>query len=167
MTRLFAMLALVGAAACSSRPMPVMLQGEPMGTAALTGDWTGSYWADSSAHRGSLKFFVGAGEDSTFGDMMMFSPLGERIQPADDGPSHRIHTRMAQSLRVDLKNAGGGRVTGTLEPYLAPDCLCVVTTTFNGIVVGDTIRGSFTTTGGTTENREGSWQLVRRVATKH
>jgi hypothetical protein len=166
MNRLFGMFALVGLTACSSRPMPVLLQGEPTPMAGLSGDWTGSYWNGTSARRGTLKFYIGAGEDDSFGDVTMFSPLGERLQPADDGPRHRLHTRLAQTLRVDFEPMAGGRVTGKLEPYIAPDCLCKVTTTFTGSFVGDTIRGTFVTTGETIENRDGHWQLVRRTAGK-
>jgi hypothetical protein len=164
MNRLLGLLAVVSLTACSSHSMPVLLQGEPVAVASLSGDWTGSYWNSGSARRGALKFYIGAGEDSTFGDVTMFSPLGERMQPADQGPAHRAHTRLAQALRVDFVRVGGGEVTGTLEPYIAPDCLCKVTTTFTGAFVGDTIRGTFVTTGATKENRDGKWQLVRRVA---
>jgi hypothetical protein len=166
MNRLFGLLAVVGLSACSSHSMPVLLQGEPVAAASLSGDWTGSYWNGGSTKRGTLKFFIGAGEDDSFGDVTMFSPLGERMQPADQGPAHRAHTRLAQSLRVDFEWAPGGQVTGTLEPYIAPDCLCKVTTTFTGSFVGDTLRGTFATTGATKESREGKWQLVRRAAIK-
>jgi hypothetical protein len=166
MNRLSGMLALIGLTACSSRPMPVLLQGEPTPIASLSGDWTGSYWNGTSARRGTLKFYIGAGEDDTFGDVTMFSPLGERIQPADDGPRHRLHTRLAQTLRVDFEHDLAGQVVGTLEPYIAPDCLCKVSTTFTGRFVGDTIRGTFVTRGETIENRAGNWQLVRRTAAK-
>ncbi|MFL5605143.1 MAG: hypothetical protein ACJ8AD_01735 [Gemmatimonadaceae bacterium] len=166
MNRLLGLLAIVGLTACSSHSMPVLLQGEPVAAASLSGDWTGSYWNGGSARRGALKFYIGKGEDDSFGDVTMLSPLGERMQPADQGPAHRAHTRLAQTLRVDFDWAPGGQLTGSLEPYIAPDCLCKVTTTFTGTFVGDTIRGTFVTTGGTTENREGKWQLVRRTAIK-
>jgi hypothetical protein len=165
MNRLLGLLAVVSLTACSSHSMPVLLQGEPVAAASLSGDWTGSYWTGGSARRGALKFYIGKGEDDSFGDVTMLSPLGERMQPADQGPAHRAHTRLAQSLRVDFDWAPGGQLMGSLEPYIAPDCLCKVTTTFTGTFVGDTIRGTFITTG-TTENREGKWQLVRRTAIK-
>jgi hypothetical protein len=146
--------------------MPVVLQGEPAAAASLSGDWTGSFWNGGSAKRGTLKFYIGTGEDDMFGDVTMLSPLGERMQPADQGPAHRAHTRLAQTLRVDFERVSGGQITGILEPYIAPDCVCKVTTTFTGSFVGDTIRGTFVTTGATTENRDGKWQLVRRATTK-
>jgi hypothetical protein len=165
MNRLLGLLAVVSLTACSSHSMPVLLQGEPVSVASLSGDWSGTYW-NGASRRGALKFYIGAGEDDTFGDVTMFSPLGERMQPADQGPAHRAHTRLAQSLRVDFDWEAGGKLTGTLEPYIAPDCLCKVTTTFTGTFVGDTLRGTFTTTGGTKEVVDGQWQLVRRTAGK-
>src|SRR5712664_1192409 len=90
MPRLLGSLALIGLAACSNRPhaepMPIQLQGEPMAAMpSLSGDWSGGYWNGSAGRHGSLKFFVGIGEDSTFGDVTMVSPYGDRPQPADQG----------------------------------------------------------------------------------
>jgi hypothetical protein len=166
MNRLLGLLAAVSLTACSSHSMPVLLQGEPVAAASLSGDWAGSYWSGATTRHGKLKFYIGAGEDDTFGDVTMFSPLGERMQPADQGPAHRAHTRLAQSLRVDFEWAPGGKVIGALEPYIAPDCLCKVSTIFTGSFVGDTIRGTFVTTGGSKEVHDGQWQLVRRSATR-
>jgi hypothetical protein len=164
MNRLLGLLAVASVTACSSHSMPVLLQGEPAAAASLGGDWTGSYWSEGSARRGALKFYIGTGEDDTFGDVTMLSPLGERLQPADQGPAHRAHTRLAQTLRVDFERAADGQIIGRLEPYIAPDCLCKVSTAFTGVFAGDTLRGTFVTTGGSKENRDGHWQLVRRTA---
>jgi hypothetical protein len=166
MTRLLGCLALIGLTACSSHPMPVLLQGEPMPVASLGGDWSGQYSNGAASRHGSLKLFIGEGADSTFGDVTMIDALGERLQPADEGPAHRAHTRLAQVLRVDLVRDAAGEVTGTLEPYIEPECLCTVTTTFTGTVVGDTIRGTFVTRNASGESRDGQWKLVRRAVPK-
>jgi hypothetical protein len=167
MTRLLGSLALIGLTACSSHPMPVLLQGEPVPVASLGGDWSGQYSNGTASRHGSLKLFIGEGADSTFGDVTMIDPLGERLQPADDGPAHRAHTRLAQVLRVDLMRDAAGAVTGTLEPYIEPECLCTVSTTFTGSVLGDTLRGTFVTRNASGEGRAGQWKLVRRSAPKH
>jgi hypothetical protein len=169
MPRLLGSLALIGLAACSNRPhaepMPILLQGEPMAAMpSLSGDWSGGYWNGSAGRHGSLKFFVGIGEDSTFGDVTMVSPYGDRPQPADQGAGHRAHTRLAQVLRMDFVRATDGAVTGTLEPYISPECVCTVTTTFSGTIAGDTIRGAFLTRGPAGETIDGQWKLVRRSA---
>src|SRR6266566_2530744 len=133
-----ACLALVALAACASKQTPIQLQGEPAAIATLTGDWDGEYWSGGpSGRRGTLKFYIGAGTDSTFGDVTMVTPMGESVQPVDQGPVHRAHTRLAQSLRIDFARVANGAVTGVLEPYIAPDCECEVTTTFTGTISGD------------------------------
>ena len=58
-------------------------------------------------------------------------------------------------------------VTGTLEPYIEPECLCAVSTTLTGTAVGDTIRGTFVTRSASGESHDGQWKLVRRPAPKH
>jgi len=69
---------------------------------------------------------------------------------------------MAQSLRIDFVNVSFGGVRGVLEPYIAPDCKCTVTTRFTGAIVGDTIRGTFITRGDVIGIRDGVWFMVRR-----
>jgi hypothetical protein len=162
MTRLLGCLALVALASCQYGSTPIQLQGEPAAIAALTGDWHGEYWSNASERRGSLRFFIGAGADSSFGDVTMFTPMGQLLRPADEGEQHRAHTRLAQSLRIDFARVGGGAVTGTLEPYIAPDCNCTVSTTFTGTIQRDTIRGTFATRGESGGSRDGEWRLVRK-----
>ena len=164
MSRLLGCLALVAVAACQYRSTPIQLQGEPAAIAALTGDWNGEYWniLSPTARRGALHVFVGAGADSTFGDVTMFTPMGQLLRPADEGEQHRAHTRLAQSLRIDFVRVAGGAVTGTLEPYIAPDCNCVVSTTFTGKLAGDSIVGTFATRGKDGSSRDGQWRMVRK-----
>lgn len=127
--------------------------------AVLSGDWDGSYWTASSAARGKLKLFIGAGVESEYGDVTLTTPLGEH-PIADEGPAHRAHTRLAQSLRIDLARVVDGRLMGVLEPYVSPDCGCVVTTTFSGAISGDTIRGTFARRGNGGDV-DGEWMAIR------
>lgn len=163
MQQQLALLALAAVGGCAYTSPPVKLQGAPAATATLTGDWDGAYWSGGPGdRRGTLKFYIGPGADSTFGDVAMLTPLGLPVQPVDQGPAHRAHTRLAQSLRVDFARVTSDSVTGVLEPYIAPDCECEVSTTFIGAIVGDTIRGTFATRGMPGGNRDGAWRLVRR-----
>jgi hypothetical protein len=63
-------------------------------------------------------------------------------------------------------SVGGGTITGTLEPYVSPDCECVVTTTFTGHIAGDTIDGIFVTRMPSGLLLEGAWQVTRRRTTR-
>ena len=162
MRRTAAALALVALAACAYRPTPISLQGEPSSIAALRGEWSGEYWSDGSGRRGALDFSISSRADSAFGDVIMFTPLGQQIRPVDAGDQHRMHAGSTQALRIDFVRVGGGMVSGTLEPYVAPDCDCRVSTTFTGNVVGDTIRGTFITNGTQGGTREGMWMMARK-----
>ena len=155
------MLALVALGACQYQPTPVPVAGDPAGIAALRGEWAGEYWSGASERRGALNFSISTRSDSAFGDVTMFTPLGQQLRPADSGDQHRVHSASTQALRIDFVRVGGGSVSGTLEPYIAPDCNCQVSTTFTGNVVGDTIRGTFVTNG-PGGSRGGQWMMARR-----
>ena len=49
-----------------------------------------------------------------------------------------------------------------MEPYVAPDCNCLVTTTFSGVVVGDTASGKYITEAPAILTQEGVWRVVRQ-----
>ena len=51
---------------------------------------------------------------------------------------------------------------GSLEPYVAPDCNCVVTTVFRGTVAGNQIQGDFVTRGESGLRQEGRWSVTRK-----
>jgi hypothetical protein len=72
-----------------------------------------------------------------------------------------MHRGSTQALRIDFLRVGGGLVSGTLEPYIAPDGNCPVSTTFTGNLLGDTRRGTFITNGAQGGNRDGMWMMVR------
>jgi hypothetical protein len=162
MTRILGALVLVALVACQYHPTPVTLQGEATSIASIRGDWSGEYWSASSERRGTMSFTIAATADSAFGDVIMLTPLGQQLRPVDAGDQHRLHSASAQALRIDFVRVGGGMVSGTLEPYIAPDCNCQVSTTFTGNVLGDTIRGTFVTNGRQGGNRDGMWMMARR-----
>ncbi|NUP57198.1 MAG: hypothetical protein HOQ17_05920 [Gemmatimonadaceae bacterium] len=163
MRRILGALSLAAVAACRYQPTPVPLQGEAQSIAALRGKWSGEYWGTTSERRGSLSFTISATADSAFGDVIMLTPQGQQLRPVDAGDRHRLHTASAQALRIDFVRIGAGMVSGTLEPYIAPDCECQVSTTFTGNVLGDTIRGTFITNRRQGGNRDGMWMMTRRA----
>lgn len=163
MRRIPGLLLMLGAlGACRYQPTPITLQGDPFSIAALRGDWSGEYWSNVSERRGALTFTLASTADSAFGDVIMFTPLGQQVYASDAGDQHRRHAGSTQALRIDFVRVGGGMVSGTLEPYVAPDCNCQVSTTFTGNVLGDTIRGTFITTGRMGGSRDGMWLMARK-----
>ena len=147
---------------CSSTPqVPVRLQGDPTSIARLAGNWSGEYWGAAGGRGGSLSFSLRSGTDSLYGDVTMIDPRGQTIRPADPIDVHAQHVRSPQQLRIDFVAVHDDSLRGVLEPYIAPDCDCAVSTTFDGQVKGDRITGRFQTRNGGRVQAEGSWEMKR------
>ena len=122
---------------CASRPDPVPISGSPTAIANLAGTWLGEYNGTESQRSGSITFIVSAAGDSVFGDVVMMAGQNRAaFLPAHPEAEHLRHVRSSQALRIDFVSVSGGGLTGTLEPYIAPDCNCQVSTTFTGRQVG-------------------------------
>ena len=159
---LLSCLAVALAVGCRTAPqMPVQLQGDPTSIAWLAGSWTGEYWGGAGGRGGSLSFTLRSGTDSLYGDVTMLDPYGQKLQPADPMDVHAQHVRSPQQLRIDVARVEADSIRGVLEPYVAPDCDCIVATTFMGRVAGDRITGVFETRAGGRVRAEGSWELNR------
>ena len=157
-------LAIATALGCRTAPqMPVQLQGDPGSVARLAGSWTGEYWGGAGGRGGSLSFTLRSGTDSLYGDVTMIDPYGQQLRPADPMAAHVQHVSSPQQLRIDVVAVEADSIRGVLEPYVAPDCECTVTTTFTGRVVGNRITGSFQTSAGGRLRAEGSWEMKRVV----
>jgi hypothetical protein len=81
---------------------------------------------------------------------------------ADNPAQHRLHARSPQVLQVSFVAVADARVSGTLEPYLAPDCQCVVHTTFTGSISGDVVKGTFVTRVPGGAEQGGRWKVMRQ-----
>jgi hypothetical protein len=150
------------AVGCRTIPqMPVQLQGDPTSIAWLAGSWTGEYWGGAGGRGGSLSFTLRSGTDSLYGDVTMIDPHGQLLRPADPMDVHALHVRSVQQLHIDVVRVEADSIRGTLEPYVAPDCDCTVTTIFTGRVAGDRITGSFTSRAGGRVRAEGLWEMKR------
>jgi hypothetical protein len=148
--------------ACRYQPSPVLLRGSPPEIAALAGDWSGEYSGTQSGRSGSITLRIAAGSDTAFGDVTMLGDAGQRFVAADAPRDHLAHARSADVLRVTFVRVADGRVSGALEPYTAPDCQCVVTTTFSGTVQGDVVEGTFVTRAAQGLEQTGRWRVTRR-----
>jgi hypothetical protein len=148
-------------AACRSTPTPVTLRGSPPEIAALAGEWSGEYSGSQSGRSGSISLRITAGGDSAYGDVVMVGNAGQRPVAAHGEREHLAHARSADVLRINFVRVAEGQVTGVLEPYVAPDCQCRVTTSFIGTVKADTIDGTFTTRGSGGLEQTGRWRVSR------
>jgi hypothetical protein len=156
-----AALAVLLAVDCGGQSMPVRLQGDPVSIAWLAGSWTGQYWGGASGRGGSLAFELRSGSDSLYGDVTMVGSAGQPLHPADPMEVHRMHVQSAQQLRIDFVAAQADSVRGTLEPYVSPECDCIVTTRFLGHVRGDRITGTFETRSAARVMAVGEWEMRR------
>jgi hypothetical protein len=147
---------------CHYNPTPVPMAGDRSTIAQLAGDWAGTYRGMETDRTGSIMFTIRASGDSAFGDVLMETPPGTaRIMPADDPSRHHLHARSPQLLAIKFVAIHGGDVEGAIEPYIAPDCDCTVTTRFTGHIVRDSIGGTFITRGALIGPQTGVWSVKR------
>jgi hypothetical protein len=92
----------------------------------------------------------------------MIGNTGQRLVAAHDARDHLAHARSTDVLHVTFVRVAEGRVSGALEPYTAPDCQCVVSTTFSGSLRGDVVDGTFVTRGANGLEQSGRWRVTRR-----
>jgi hypothetical protein len=174
-----AVLLLCGAslAGCRSTPPPspaVPVLGSGSAKARLVGKWEGEYHSAETGRSGTIVFeFKG---DVARGDVLML-PKGatEPLRPAHpesaasasqakpDGAAIDETLRNMQVLSIRFIETSEGALTGVLDPYIDPNCLCEVQTSFNGVIRGDRIDGSFTSkavAGG--PEVTGQWSVKRR-----
>ncbi len=148
---------------CNYTPPPVPVGGDSASIAQLTGRWIGEYRGIESGRTGSIVFELKSSGDSATGDVLMDARQGgAHIQPADSPEQHRLHATTPQMLFIRFVGVKDGKVAGQLEPYVAPDCDCVVYTVFTGFVRADTIDGTFFTEARTLLSQRGEWRVVRR-----
>jgi len=149
--------------ACRYHPTPVQLQGATSDIAAIAGTWAGEYSGTQSQRSGSISFTVKAGTDSAFGDILMMPAGGQQFIAVDaNTAAHALHSPQPELLQITFVRVSGGYVEGALEPYVAPDCHCAVTTVFHGALNGNVISGDFVTRGELGLRQVGTWRVERK-----
>jgi hypothetical protein len=117
-------LSLVGCAG-SLNTFPV--KGKDTELAKVKGNWEGEYTSPDTGRSGTISFTLDLGHATGEGEVLMDVP-GE--------PAPR-------SLRIASMHVDGSEVKGRLRRYTDPACNCQVDTEFSGVVVGETIDGTF------------------------
>jgi hypothetical protein len=155
-------------AACMYQPVPILMQGAPQDRAALGGRWHGEYYSTHSGRSGTITIDVHPGKDTAFGEVMMDAGPNQPLLAEDARwAAHIGHASSSELLRITFVSVFRTTVEGVLEPYIAPDCKCVVRTTFTGRIRGDSITGEFLTTGEYWLRQTGKWTVRRmHVATR-
>ena len=159
----YALLGSTALAGCRYHPTPVQLQGAPSDIAAIAGTWAGEYSGTQSQRTGSISFTVKAGSDSAFGDILMMPAGGQQLIAVDaNTTAHALHAAQPELLQITFVRVSGGYVEGALEPYIASDCRCAVTTVFHGSLNGNVISGDFVTRGELGLRQVGTWRVERK-----
>lgn len=146
-------------AACAFRPPAVPVLGDTGDLARLSGEWSGEYWSVDSGRSGSILFRLAAGSDSATGDVLMIQQ-GQAVHPhADD------QHPMSEYLPITFVRVAGSQVRGVLEPYRDPNCGCLLDTSFEGVLGGDTIAGTYRSRHVETGTvQDGRWRVRRTAA---
>ncbi len=152
---------LVLAAACGAPGTPVPVRGD---LTPLVGEWVGQYTAAEAGRVGSIVFTLAAGRDTAVGDVMM---VPANIEPATTTPrSDDPMLRTPRILKISFVRCEGTAVTGWLDPYPDPDTGEKTSTTFDGIIKGNQLEGTFVSylelSG---KRRTGTWAVKRKKGT--
>ncbi|HKP74287.1 MAG TPA: hypothetical protein VJT67_02035 [Longimicrobiaceae bacterium] len=153
------------AAACASTPEPrVPVSISPADLSRLAGEWTGEYNSAITGRSGSIVFHLTATADSAHGDVVMVPrATGLPLRPAMLREEMTIQPQQARPLTIRFARFEGDRVTGAMDPYVDPDCNCPVSTTFQGMVRGNRIEGTFETSGAPAGHPvTGRWSVERK-----
>lgn len=152
-------------AACAWRRTPVPIISDSGSTALLVGDWSGEYSSRETGRSGSISFELASEKDTAYCDIVMVPKVPTlQVVTRDraEGPV-AASSAPAQPLKIRFIRLGEGRVSGTLDPYVDPECNCRVTTTFDGrITSADIIEGTYTTRGSGISESKGTWKVNRQ-----
>lgn len=153
--------------ACASKPTPITVTGDVGDRASLAGKWSGEYNSPATGRSGSIVFNLSPSGDAANGDVVMIPaghgqplvPFGNAAGTAAGGTQN---TSVSQVLTIKLVRVSGDAVSGVLDAYRDPQCDCPVVTTFTGTVNGETIEGTFSTSGSPSNAPQtGNWRVKR------
>ncbi len=159
MTRtVVALMALAALGGCSATGAPIPVRGD---VSPLVGHWEGEYSSTETGRVGSIVFTLVAGRDTASGDILMIPANMET--PGDVTRTPDPTRRTPQVLKVSFVRCEGMEVTGWLDPYSDPDTGERVYTTFEGVLKGDRLEGSFTSLAELSGRRtSGKWMVKRK-----
>jgi hypothetical protein len=158
--------ALFGAVACATNPIPIPVIGTRTAVDAIAGEWQGTYRSSETGRSGTISFTLAAGRDTAFGEVIMV-PMGYNT-PFSPYEEHVGEPRsIPKLLTISFVRVDDGRVRGTLDQYIDPDCQCPMRTVFIGALSGpNTLEGSFESQTSQLSTVVGGTWSAQRVAKK-
>ncbi len=150
--------------ACAKKPPGTELTASDFDLQPLVGVWRGAYTNPQAGRQGTIAFSLRAGESFASGNVVMIPKADSLLTPEERGLVSDVGPTGRSVIPIRFIRKEGGNLNGTLDPYRAPDCDCMVTTTFQGSFIdANTIQGTFTTVpsrAGSTIT-SGTWRVTR------
>jgi hypothetical protein len=138
---------------------PVAVTGDAAELSALTGEWSGSYESRATGRSGSIVFHLTGDESGAHGDVVMMAPGAMTRDAHAQTGEPAAHS---QVIGIRFVRLAGKDISGEMEPYNDPVTNAQLHTRFVGKLEGDTIRGTFETTGGeAAAPARGTWKVKR------
>jgi len=149
---------------CASNPPSTQVTSSDFDLNPLVGEWRGNYSSAETGRTGTIAFTLRAGESSASGNIVMIPRPDSMLTAAEQALVTNVEAPGRSVLKIHFLRKEGGNLSGTLDPYLDPDCGCPVTTTFQGSFKdARTIEGTFNTVpsqpGGKVTG--GKWKVTR------
>jgi hypothetical protein len=129
---------------CQTAQKNVNIYGESVDLKLLEGEWKGDYSSKDTGRSGMIEFVLIAEEEKAFGDVLMI-PRGAKEPYHQVGyrDKIKIDPNFPELLSIKFVEIEGGKVMGELAPYWDPEMQRRMYTSFEGILKGDTIEGTF------------------------
>jgi hypothetical protein len=166
-TKLFSVLLGLVLLACTPKAPAIEVMSGDFDLNPLVGQWQGTYRNTETGRVGTIAFTLRAGETAAFGRVIMLPHSADSAAAANADPaalSTSLNETGRQALTISFVRKEGGKLIGTLDPYMDPDCKCTVNTSFAGSFVdAATIEGTFTTAGPASDRAptHGTWKVIR------
>jgi len=150
--------------ACATKPPGIELTSSDFDLQPLVGVWRGTYSNPQAGRQGTIAFSLRAGESFASGNVVMIPKADSLLTPEERELVSDVASTSRSVIPIHFIRKQGGNLSGTLDPYRAPDCDCMVNTTFQGSFVdASTIQGTFTTVPSRAGSSitSGTWRVSR------
>jgi len=143
---------------CQPVPLPVPVEGS---VDQLVGEWSGEFSSAETGRFGSIFFRLEAGRDTATGDVLLIPDRTYNVPTAPEWNENPWRTS-AQVLQISFVRCTDGEVDGWIKPYPDPDSGELTYTDFTGVIVGDSLKGTFVSRVENIGKRSsGTWAVVR------
>jgi len=137
---------------------PGEVSGEAASLHTLVGQWEGTYSSYGTGRSGTVFFDLTADADSAVGEGVMHPAEGTGAVNVAGVALYRPVV-----LTISFVRAEGNLVSGSLSPYSDPACGCMLSTKFEGELIGDRIEGTFSSRSQAhTYTTLGIWEVTRK-----